>query len=240
MIKQKFYQNLFFLLIITLLGFLCFKTLVYGLSSAHEANYPIYGTEVMQQETEGIKTKTNQLEYIPETLKTKTITEAEHIKDGRLVKSTYYAIKDLFLRIDYYNDILTATNKHYLTLNTAQAFVNQHDPNSESYIEGDKIFPSDSLTEANSILDSMETTVEGQDGPVQDTINKINQGLNELNACDLTKTDPKNLKNIREITRQQNTDIVQVASNNLVTAKNSLKQDLSSLIELAENNLINP
>ena len=102
------------------------------------------------------------------------------------------------------------------------------------------IFPSNSLTEANTILSSMETTVESQDGPIQDTITKINQGLNELNSCDLTKTDPKNLKNFRELIRNQKENLVTPSTNNLITAKNSLRQDLNSLIQLAEDNLVSP
>lgn len=232
--KNKLFK-ITLILVIFVLGIIFLKNIS---SAYYHSSY--YGTPIVIAEIDSIKVKVTEAEYIPTELKTKNEQDIEYIKDGRLTRSAYYTIKEINLRIDYYNGILDSVNKTYLILNTAKAFVNQHNLSNEDYIEGNEYFPEPELTQATTIINNMESIIEDQEKGIQITINKINEGLNQIASFDLSDTSNKNLSDIRQTSLDQNKNIIPYFSSSFTTAKNDIKTQFRSLINLAKTALVQP
>ena len=202
--------------------------------------YGFFITPQITEEIELFKSSVSEFTYVPEELKTKNIQDIDYIKETNLTRSAYYTVKDIHLRTKYYNEILRSANKSYLTLNTIKAFVDQHDPNSESYIEGALILPEAKITEATEIINDIENIVENPDGAIQETINKINQGLNEIASFYLGDTSNKNFSYIRKVLKEQDQRILSGLSNNFSLAFSEIRENLKSFITLSKNSLIQP
>jgi len=245
MFKRKFYKFLKFLLVPTIfLGIICYNPIIVHASIYYED----FGTPVMQEEVDDVKTETSELTNIPSELKTKVSQDVDYVKEGRLTRSAYHTVKNIFLKIRYYNSLLDSANKAHLIYNTAEAFINQHDPSHVDYIDGAKTWTSTGLTQANAELASMEAEINDNenstysiadgDGRIPVAINNINTGLSEIYNLSLEDTSPDNLSSLRETVRQQKQLYIDEATNYIITAKTNLKTDLQDLIQIAENNLV--
>jgi len=245
MFKRKFYKFLKFLLVPTIfLGIICYNPIIVHASIYYED----FGTPVMQEEVDDVKTETSELTNIPSELKTKVSQDVDYVKEGRLTRSAYHTVKNIFLKIKYYDSLLDSANNLYTIYNTAEAFINQHNPNHADYIDGAKTWTSTGLTQANAELASMEAEVIDNenstysladgDGRVPVAINNINSGLTELQNLDLQDTSAGHLSYIRQTAREQDSLYIDEATDYMITAKTNLKTDLQDLIQIAENNLV--